>query len=158
MFPSPDRFEDGGAMMLFARLAAMLFAGWLLLPATLAADDAADVEALERRLVAAIGARDLAAYAELVADDYVATRPGGTELTKAQVMESYRSGARGYVGLDIEGVKARVHGDTGIVTARTRGKRVDDGKEVENRVLYVRVFARRGGRWLAVAQLSTPLP
>jgi ketosteroid isomerase-like protein len=124
----------------------------------LAADDAAEVEALERRLVDAIGSRDLETYSRLVADDYVATRPDGSELTKAQVMASYRSGERGYVDLAIEGVKGRVYGDTGVVTARTRGKRIEDGKEIENRVLYVRVFARREGRWQAVAQLSTPLP
>jgi Domain of unknown function (DUF4440) len=61
---------------------------------SLAADDAAEVEALERRLVDAIGSRDLETYSRLVADDYVATRPDGSELTKAQVMASYRSGER----------------------------------------------------------------
>jgi ketosteroid isomerase-like protein len=123
-----------------------------------AAEGPAEVEALERRLVAAIGTRDLETYDRLVADDYVATRPDGSELTKAQVMASYRSGERGYVGLEIEAVSARLHGDTGIVTARTRGRRIEDGREMENRVLYARVWARRDGRWQAVAQFSTPLP
>ena len=122
-----------------------------------AADGPAELEALERRLVAAIGARDLETYDRLVAEDYVATRPDGSELTKAQVMASYRSGERGYVGLEIEDVRARLHGDTGIVTARTRGRRIEDGREVENRVLYARVWVRRDGRWQAVAQFSTPL-
>jgi len=72
-------------------------------------------------------------------------------------MASYRSGERGYVGLEIEDVRARLHGDTGIVTARTRGRRIEDGREVENRVLYARVWVRREGRWQAVAQFSTPL-
>ena len=124
----------------------------------LAADGPAEVEALERRLVAAIGTRDLETYDSLVAEDYVATRPDGSELTKAQVMASYRSGERGYVGLEIDEVRGRLHGDTGIVTARTRGRRIEDGREIENRVLYARVWARRDGRWQAVAQFSTPLP
>lgn len=64
----------------------------------------------------------------------MATRPDGSELTKAQVVASYRSGQRGYVGLEME-----------------------NGREVENRVLYARVWARRGGRGQAVAQFSTPL-
>jgi hypothetical protein len=33
-----------------------------------------------------------------------------------------------------------------------------NGKEEENRVRYVRVYARRGGRWRAVAQMAAPLP
>jgi len=55
-------------------------------------------------------------------------------------------------------VKAHVFGDTGIVTARTLGFRIDAGKETPNRVRYVRVFARRNGRWQAVAQMAQPLP
>jgi ketosteroid isomerase-like protein len=131
---------------------------WALVAPVARAEEAAEVESLERRLVEAIGARDLETYDRLVADDYVATRPDGAELTKADVMASYRSGERGYVGLTIEKVKARGHGDTAVVTARTRGKRIESGREIENRVLYVRVWARRGGRWQAVSQLSTPLP
>ena len=113
---------------------------------------------LERRLVAAIGARDLVAYDQLVADDYVVVNADGTERTKADVIASYKAGAQGYRGLEISEVKAHVFGDTGIVHARTLGFRIDGGKETPNRVRYVRVFARRGGRWQAVMQMAQPLP
>ena len=49
-------------------------------------------------------------------------------------------------------------GDTAVVHARTFGRRILDGKEDVNRVRYVRVYARRAGRWQAVAQMATPLP
>jgi hypothetical protein len=51
-----------------------------------------------------------------------------------------------------------VFGDTAIVSARTLGFRLEGGKEIPNRVRYLRVFARRNGRWQAVAQMATPLP
>jgi homoserine O-acetyltransferase/O-succinyltransferase len=120
--------------------------------------DAEGVEALERRLVAAIGARDLLAYDALVADDYVVIEAAGTVRTKADVVASYRSGERGYRDLRIDEVKSRVFGDTAVVHARTFGRRILDGKEEVNRVRYVRVYARRGGRWQAVAQMAAPLP
>jgi homoserine O-acetyltransferase len=142
-------------------LAAFLAA---LRPETVAAPSApadgqgAELETLERRLVAAIAARDLAAYDGLVADDYVVIEAGGAVRTKADVLASYRSGERGYRDLRIDEVKAHVFGDTAVVHARTFGRRLRDGREEENRVRYVRVYAHRGGQWRAVAQMAAPLP
>jgi homoserine O-acetyltransferase/O-succinyltransferase len=117
-----------------------------------------EVETLERRLVAAIGARDLATYDTLVADDYIVIEATGTVRTKKDVMASYRSGARGYADLRIDEVRSQVFGDTAVVHARTFGRRMEQGREQLNRVRYVRVYARRGGRWQAVAQMAAPLP
>jgi len=120
--------------------------------------EAEELTALERRLVAAIGARDLETYDALVAADYAVIEANGAERTKAQVMASYRSGQRGYRDLKIDELEAHVFGDTAVVHARTSGVRLIDGKEEVNRVRYIRVWARRSGRWQAVAQMSTPLP
>ena len=73
-------------------------------------------------------------------------------------MASYRSGARAYRDLEIDEVRAHVFGDTAVVHARTTGARIVDGKEELNRLRYVRVYARRNGRWQAVSQMATPLP
>jgi ketosteroid isomerase-like protein len=115
---------------------------------------AREVEQLERDLVAAIGRGDLATYDRIVADDYVAFPAAGEEITKGQILESYRSGTRKYTNLEIFDVRGRVFGDTAIVTAKTRGMRRENGREVPNRVRYIRVFARRDGRWRAVAQMA----
>jgi ketosteroid isomerase-like protein len=104
--------------------------------------DPETLEGLERQLVAAIGARDLTTYDRLVADDYVVVNASGEETTKAQVMARYRSGERGY---------------TAVVSARTDGLRHEGGRDVPNRVRYLRVYARRNAEWRAVAQMSTPM-
>jgi ketosteroid isomerase-like protein len=122
-----------------------------------AQDDAARVAQLERSLVKAIGSQDLATYDRLVADDYIVIRANGRDSTKAEVMATYRAGALSYAGLEIADVKAHVFGDTAVVSARTLGTRKEDGKEVPNRVRYVRVFARRGGEWRAVSQMAAPV-
>ena len=121
------------------------------------AEGAAAVEALERELVAAIARTDLAAYDRIVADDYVAYEASGRESTKAQVLESYRSGTRRYTDLKIFDVRGRVYGDTAVVVARTEGLRREGGRNVPNHVRYIRVYARRGGIWRAVAQMAAPL-
>ena len=144
--------------LLSARLTSTLLLAVLLWPAVARARDAThEVEQLERDLVAAIGRGDLATYERIVADDYVAFLPDGGESSRAEILASYRSGARRYTGLEIFDVKARVFGDTAVVRAKTRGFRREGGRDVPNRVRYIRVFARRQGRWRAVAQMSAPI-
>jgi hypothetical protein len=72
-------------------------------------------------------------------------------------MASYRTGARKYTNLAILDVEARIFGDTGVVTAKTKGFRREGGRDVPNRVRYIRVYARRNGEWIAVAQMAAPL-
>jgi ketosteroid isomerase-like protein len=102
-------------------------------------------------------ARDLVTYEELVADDYVVIEAAGSLRTKPEIMASYRTGQRGYRDLRIDELRSHVFGDTAVVHARTFGRRARDGREEENRVRYIRVYARRAGRWRAVAQMSAPL-
>ena len=116
-----------------------------------------DVVRLERELLRAIGSGDLAAYDRLVADDYVALRAAGDQ-TKAQVVDGYRAGRLAFKGLDITNVETRVLGDTAVVWASTLGTRVEDGRELPNRVRYLRVWAKRDGTWRAVLQMALPLP
>jgi len=129
---------------------------------SLAADQqaaAAQVERVERDLVAAIAKTDLATYDRIVADDYVAHTVSGQALTKPEIMTSYRTGTRRYMTLAISDVQVRVFGETAILSARTSGTRVENGgTPVPNTVRYFRVFTRRNGVWRAVMQIVTPLP
>jgi ketosteroid isomerase-like protein len=131
----------------------------VLMPAAaLAADSGKELEDLERKLVAAIASGDLATYDQIVADDYVAFQASGTESTKAEILASYRSGSLHYTGLEIFDVRARVFGDTAVVSAKTKGMRREGDHDVPNRVRYIRVYAKRDGRWRAVTQMSALLP
>jgi ketosteroid isomerase-like protein len=136
----------------FARTLTFLFVAG----AALGAAPATEPERLERELVAAIGKLDLTTYDRIVADDYVVIDATGKKITKAQVMASYRDGSRKYTNLEIYDVESRIYGDTAIVTARTKGMRREDGKDVVNDVRYMRVYVRRDGQWRAVSQMSTP--
>jgi ketosteroid isomerase-like protein len=122
------------------------------------ADAAKEVEQIERQLVSAISAVDLATYDRLVADDYVVVQASGVELTKADVMASYRSSARRYKNLVISEVKVHLYGDVAVLSARTTGLRVEGGREIPNNVRYIRVYARRQGKWRAISQMATPIP
>jgi len=139
--------------------AAIVLLALALAPAgSLAADSPRELEDLERKLVAAIAAGDLTTYDQIVAEDYVAFQASGAESTKAEILASYRSGALHYTGLEIFDVRARVFGDTAVVSAKTKGMRREGDHDVPNRVRYIRVYAKRDGRWRAVTQMSAPVP
>ena len=143
------------------RFALLAFLPFLLASPAWAApveDAARQVESLERELVGAIARTDLATYDRIVAEDYVAIEASGKENLKTDIMAAYRAGTRGYTGLEIFDVHGRVFGDTAIVGARTKGFRREGGRDVPNNVHYIRVYARRDGRWRAVAQKSSPIP
>ena len=124
-----------------------------------AASAAAEVERVERELVAAISKGDMATYDRIVADDYVSYTVTGEVATKPEIMASYRAGTRKYMSLSISDVKVRVFGETAIFSARTSGTRIEEGSTpVPNTVRYFRVFTRRNGAWRAVMQMVTPLP
>jgi ketosteroid isomerase-like protein len=120
-------------------------------------DAVAEVESLERELVAAIAKTDLATYDRIVADDYIAFLASGKESTKQEILASYRAGTLHYTALEIYDVRGRVFGDTAVVSARTKGFRREGDQDVPNNVQYIRVYARREGRWRAVAQKAAPV-
>ena len=147
-------------MSLFRRpLAPLLVVAALAFPVRASAEEpVGEVVQLERDLVAAIGRGDLATYDRIVADDYVAFEASGKTSPKAEILASYRSGARKYTDLTIFDVEGRVYGSTAVVTAKTSGLRREGSRDVPNRVRYVRVYAKRNGQWKAVAQMAAPLP
>src|SRR5262249_56603701 len=82
---------------------------------------------------------------------------GAGEQAGGRASEAYRSGALSLPGLKIGEVKVHVYGDTAMISARTFGDRVEQGKTVPNRVRYMRIWMKRQGQWRAVAQMARPL-
>ena len=140
------------------RFSAVVLVALLSAAAAPAQDTARSVEQIERDLVAAIGRGDLATYDRIVADDYVAFEASGKTSPKAEILASYRSGARKYTNLEIFDVEGRIFGDTAVVTAKTKGFRKEGDRDVPNRVRYIRVYAKRDGKWRAVAQMAAQVP
>ncbi|MGE0723202.1 MAG: nuclear transport factor 2 family protein [Alphaproteobacteria bacterium] len=113
-------------------------------------DDRADLEALtvlNRDYVDSVQKGDVRRFDELLADDFLCSNPDGTLIDKAAFLaQTARPVA--ISGLAAEDVVVRILGDIAIVHARTR-YRAADGQSRNGR--YTDVWARRDGRWLAVA-------
>jgi hypothetical protein len=90
---------------------------------------------------------DVARFDELLADDFLCSLPDGSLIDRAQFLEHT---ARPYTfgNLEARDVRVRLMDDVAIVHARTTFT-YPDGTAGTGR--YTDIWARRDGRWVAVA-------
>ena len=113
-----------------------------------------EVRKLEREWLDAYEKRDADAMNRIVADDFMITFPNGSLQTKPQLMAEIRQ-ARKPTDLapkfSTEDVKARMYGDTVILTGRvvTQVRRGDNDVREQSR--YTDTYVKKDGRWQVVA-------
>ncbi|MDO9714127.1 nuclear transport factor 2 family protein [Paracraurococcus lichenis] len=115
--------------------------------ATKADDDLDALERLNRDYIASVQHGDVQRFGELLADDFLCSNPDGTLVNRAQFLAQTAQPVT-ISGLVAEEVKIRLFGDVALVHARTR-YRTAGGDERHGR--YTDVWARRGGKWLAIS-------
>lgn len=115
---------------------------------------------LDREWLDAYEKGDAAAIGRIEADDFTITYADGQMLTKAQDMEavSKSNPAGAALKLSTEETKVRVYENTAVITGILIQKMMRDGKEVTVRERYTDVWAKRQGRWQAVATALTTIP
>lgn len=90
---------------------------------------------------------DVQRFGEILADDFFCSNPDGSLIDRAQFLR--QTAARVTISnLQAHDVNVRLMGDFAIIHARTTYT-LADGREGKGR--YTDVWARRGGKWLAVS-------
>jgi len=99
--------------------------------------------------------RDLAALAQIMADDYTFTDPLGSVTDKAQNLAYISTGEFVIQDTHSRNIYIRIYGDTAVVTALSNFKARYRGVGVGGSYQYTDVLVRRQGRWTAVASQAT---
>lgn len=113
-------------------------------------DDEAEILRLDSAWNEAYRRHDRAPLAQILADDFTGLTPSGEPITKAMLMVDPPRAAR---SVAFSEPFVRVFANTAISRGRLQ-------LEFEDRRLdqrFLRVFAKREGRWRAVAVAVTPL-
>ena len=112
-----------------------------------------EVRKLERAWLDAYEQHDVKAMNAIVADDFIITFPDGTKQTKPQIIDSIKTprSPANPQKFYTEDVRARVYGETVILTGRVISEFQRDGKSVKEQMLYTDTYVRRNGRWQVVA-------
>ena len=112
-----------------------------------AAGDIAALTTLNAEYIRSVQMSDVARFREMLADDFLCSQPDGSLINRAAFLEVT---ARPVTIRDLAAhdVNVRLIGDVAIVHARTTYT-LPDGRAGSGR--YTDVWAKRGGRWIAVS-------
>lgn len=114
-----------------------------------------DRELIEARRQATKG--DTTALDRILADDFIATSLMGRAANKALYIKSSTRPNLSFHNFNTEEVKARMYGNTAVVTGRTTVKGRDQGEEFDTQFRYTRVYVKRDGRWQIVTSHLSPV-
>jgi len=114
-----------------------------------------EIQKLEERRFQAMVHVDIAALDRILADDLSYTHSGGKVDTKATFLAALRSGELKYESIRTEDIKARVYGNSAVVTGRGEIKVKSGNQELSFPIRFTDVYVKRAGRWVMVAWQST---
>ncbi len=133
----------------------------LALSATFAEDQKSTAEqqvvVLKHRWAAAQLNPDAATLNQILADGYVMTNASGQLLDKAAIIRLFTAGDPRLEELSFEQVKARVHGNTAVLTARMTTREFSDGATFRGTYVITYSFVKHSGTWQAVSSHFTLL-
>ena len=109
--------------------------------------DLQTLTALNENYIHSVQHSDVRRFDEILADDFLCSNPDGSLIDRAQFLRQTAVPVT-ISNLQAHDVTVRVMGDVAIIHARTTYT-LADGREGKGR--YTDVWARRGGRWLAVS-------
>lgn len=122
-----------------------------------AGDIKADIEALEKKWSAALAANDAAALAPLLADDWTNVDTDGSIQTKAEFLESLKSGELKFTSCTLGKINVRVYGDTAVVVGEDASKGTNGGEAFDEKGIFTDVWVKKGDAWVCVATQSAVL-
>jgi len=106
-----------------------------------------ELTALNRAYIDSVQNGDVRRFDEILAEDFLCSNPDGSLVDKRQFLEQTARPVT-ITGLVAQDVRIRILGDVAIIHARTSYKTAS-GEQRNGR--YTDVWAKRGGRWLAVS-------
>jgi len=113
------------------------------------------IAALADQVVQADLKGDTSFMEKYFADDYTAIYASGKLRTKAEDIESIKSGALKYEAIDVRERKIRVYGDTAVVILLVSAKGTRSGEPFSGDFCSTWIFVKQKGNWKKVAFQAT---
>ncbi|HEY2931346.1 MAG TPA: nuclear transport factor 2 family protein [Acidobacteriota bacterium] len=101
---------------------------------------------------------DIAALEKLLGDDLTYVHSSGRLETKAEFLQSLRSGKLRYKSIDIKELQVRPYGNTAVLTGRCQVEINSNGEDLSFEIRYTDIWVKRQSTWQMVAWQATRLP
>jgi ketosteroid isomerase-like protein len=118
----------------------------------------ADIASVERALFSAMTHQDVSALQPMLADDLIYCHSNGRCETKAQLLESIRTGRIRYRSIDILSLRPRTAAGAVIVNGSIAVDGDMDGEPIKLQMVYMAVYVRRNDQWRLAAWQAARLP
>jgi hypothetical protein len=117
-----------------------------------------EIRQLERARQDAFVRNDIDLLDRATTADYTTINGSGKLSTKPQMMQNLRQGRNKVLSVELTDMKARIYGNTAVLTGDYRDVHVRDGVQSETHALFTRVFVKSHGQWESVAYQQTVVP
>jgi uncharacterized protein (TIGR02246 family) len=113
-------------------------------------DVSREIQQLERDWASALAAGDLDKIAQIVADDWTGLNYNGTKATKESLLAAVKAGKDQPETIEVGPMEVKVLGSVAVVQGADIEKSVIDGKDSTQNWVWMDVFVKRQGKWVAV--------
>jgi uncharacterized protein (TIGR02246 family) len=139
-----------------AKLVVLIFSAWTVV---LGYPQSGDIDVLTKMnydFITSLKTKDTATLARIFADDMILISPGGTKMTKEEMLSNAVHQDISAVHIDSADVRLLTP-DVGLVTAYLTFSVSSGNEQVKGRNCYQDVYVKRKNRWYAVAAHVTLL-
>ena len=105
---------------------------------------------LENEFARAVASNDADALDRLLADDWIIVEPDGGMIDKARFLGVIGSGALSHESMESTDLRARLYGDTAVVTGLTTSKGKFMGQDFTSCERATDIFVKQADRWQCV--------
>jgi uncharacterized protein (TIGR02246 family) len=113
-------------------------------------DVSREIQQLERDWASALAAGDLDKIAQIVADDWTGLNYNGTKATKESLLAAVKAGKDQPETIEVGPMEVKVLGSVAVVQGADIEKSVIDGKDSTQNWVWMDVFVKRQGKWVAI--------
>jgi ketosteroid isomerase-like protein len=112
------------------------------------------VKQFEQEVGNAMVARNIDKLNETYADDWATVDSSGKIFTKESLLSDFKSGKHKLVALKNGPMDVQVLGNVAVVQANVTEKRLQDGKDISGKFVFMDLLEKRAGKWVIVRTLG----
>ncbi len=98
----------------------------------------------------AMKAGDADKVGQFLGDDWVGLGPDGAKETKASMLAEVKAGSMKLTSVEVGPMDVKVLGSVAVVQGSDTEKSMYKGKDTSGKYVWMDVFAKRDGKWVAV--------